>query len=330
MVLTANTQALYAGAAFSLIQIKADHRLSPIESIVWYPSSGQGKAKPAQISPIFEDITGLEDTAPDKGPFPLVLVSHGIGGNMKSMEWLVAGLASKGVIAITMNHINSTDTDLNLRKALKHRIRTGDISAALKHLLEDEKFGKHIDASRIYSAGFSLGGWTALSIAGLRGNLEGYSEHCKSDNATPGCSVIAKAGVSLDELNAERWNRLYKDDRIRGAVAIDPLLTFGVTEKETSDLAKNILLIGLGAGKNRYPDANFTADGSDLVSVIPGVTELTISPAAHYTALNRCKPEGMDLVTKNNAVPVCTDPDGADRNGVHRQIIEAIIEVFGF
>jgi predicted dienelactone hydrolase len=49
--------------------------------------------------------------------------------------------------------------------------------------LADAKFGDQIDPQRIGSAGFSLGGYTMIAIAGGITDVPGFVRFCDSPNA---------------------------------------------------------------------------------------------------------------------------------------------------
>jgi predicted dienelactone hydrolase len=251
-------------------------------------------------------------------------------GNVRSFGWLGVGLAEHGAIVIAVNHPNSTTGDSDLRLGLDHGTRVQDLEAALATLSADPAFADHVDLSRIYAAGFSYGGWTALSIGGLRGNLDAYAKHCEEAGiASTHCTDIKKGGVDLRSLDAGRWNASYKDARIRAVAAIDPALTWGLENSEAQDLVKDVLLIGLGEGGDRLYATNFSASGSGFEQKVEGIKIKMIVPATHFSALLVCKPAGEAILAEEKDDPVCTDPKGTDRKSVHDTIIAEVAKHFG-
>ena len=74
----------------------------------------------------------------------------------------------------------------------------------------------------MYAVGFSFGGWTALSIAGLRGNHAGYSDYCADAGAaTNDCADIMRAGIDLNGLDATMWGPSHADDRVSRVGQLD-------------------------------------------------------------------------------------------------------------
>jgi predicted dienelactone hydrolase len=313
----------------TLMPVTATHHAKPIETAVWYPGSG-GKSVSFGENPVFQGVAVQEGAEVTQGRYPIVLLSHGLGGNYRTLGWLGAGLAEHGAIVIAVNHPNSTTRDFDLKTGLDHRTRVQDLEAALANVSSNPAFADHIDPSRIYAAGFSYGGWTALSMGGLRGNLNAYATHCEGAGAaSTHCNDINKGGVDLRTLDATRWNASYKDVRIRAVAAIDPALTWGLEKSETQDLVKDILLIGLGEGKDRLQATNFSASGSGFEQKIEGLKVKTIAPASHFSALLVCKPAGEAILAIEKDDPVCTDPKGTDRKSVHDTIIAEVAKHFG-
>ena len=62
---------------------------------------------------------------------------------------------------------------------------------------------------------------------------------------------------------------------------------------------------------------------------LPGATKEVIAPARHFTALLPCKPEGPAILRADGDGPVCDDPEGTDRNAVHRRIMFLVAAQLG-
>lgn len=303
-------------------------KAKPLVGGVWYPAAGAGATTPLFDSPIFEAVPVRRDSAIRPGRWPLVVLSHGIGGHWRSIAWLGADLARQGAVVVAVNHPGSTYGDYDLRRSADHGSRVNDLSTAVDALLADAAFGPHIDAARIYAAGFSLGGWTALSMGGLRGDLAAYTRYC-AESAHRHCRDIGKAGIDLTQLEAARWNRSYRDPRVKAVAAIDPALHHGLRAAHARDMVDRVLLIGLGQGADRLPDTDFSPPGSALTRIVPGARAEVMAPAFHFSALAVCKPAGPALLAEDKDDPVCSDPPGTDRPALHRRIVRLIGEHFG-
>lgn len=310
------------------LEVPAAHHDRPVKTLVFFPAEGGTEAVIGD-NPVFFGTPVQEGAKPLPGKHPLILMSHGWGGNATRMAWLEAGLAAKGAIVVAVNHPNSTTGDIQYQSALNHWTRAEDLSVALDHVLKDAEFAGLIDPARIYAAGFSFGGWTALSMAGVRGRRAGFEAYCKSaGDGSDFCRMLTKQGVEITAIDGAKYEASYKDKRIAAAVAIEPGLTWDLTPSDVSDLDVPVLLIGLGEGKDRLEATDTSRTGSNFEALLPAARVEVIAPANHFTALGPCKPEGAALLAEENDDPVCTDPPGTDRKAVDEKIIELIAEHF--
>lgn len=311
------------------LSIPAAHHGRDVKMAVMYPGEG-GTETVFGENPVFFGTAVNEHAKPVPGKHPVILLSHGWGGNYVRMGWLGAGLAAKGAVVVAVNHPNSTTGDLVYQSALNHWTRAQDLSAALDYVLKDPALSAAIDPARIYAAGYSYGGWTALSLAGLKGRSEGFDQYCKAaGDGSEFCRELKKAGVVISSLDSVKWHASYKDKRIAATAAIDPGLTWGLTESDVTELDVPVLLIGLGQGEDRLEATDTSATGSNFEALFPAATVENVAPAMHFSALGICKPAGEALLSEEKDDPVCTDPPGTDRKAVQDRIISLLAEHFG-
>lgn len=315
---------------YRAMDIEASHRTMPLAATAFYPAASGGERVSLGGNPVFLGVEALQNAMPASGQHPLVLLSHGLGGHTGTLGWLGAGLARRGAIVVAVNHPGSTTRDFDMLRGLDHGTRVQDLQAVLDQLSADDTFGSLIDTDRIHAAGFSYGGWTALSMGGLTGNLQGYARHCRQvGDASTHCRDLQRAGIQLTSLDDVRWNASYKDERIRSVMAIDPGLLYGLQKAQVSELLDDVLLIGLGEGTDRLLATDFSTSGSGFASLLEGAQVLNIAPANHFTTFPVCKPIGPQLLEEEGDEPVCTDPSGADRSVVHAQVIERMAAFIG-
>lgn len=320
--LSAQTTGLREGS------LPAPHHDRDMDYALWYPAPEGSAISPYGGNPVFQPIELAPDAEPLTGRYPVVVMSHGLGGHYRTFGWLAAGLAQAGAVVVTVNHPNSTAFDFDMQAGLAHWTRTQDLTLALDHLMADPEMGALIDPDDVSAVGFSYGGWTALSMGGLRGNLEGYIRHC--DTApTRHCDDIASASADLGALDAELWNGDHADARIRKVVAIDPGLTFGLEAEDVDHIAARTMLVQLGAGTDRLDATDISPEGSNLAALLPDARVLEIAPATHFSAMPLCTEIGALILDEEGDDPVCTDPQGADRASIHAQILEATVAHLG-
>jgi predicted dienelactone hydrolase len=157
---------------------EARNHTMPVD--VWYPATetyrGQDLAPETQAS--FEMIPGMgfslqqavENAAPRSDCFPLVVFSHGFGGERRQSTFLYTHLASHGYVVASMDHVGNTTADM-----LSGEGAAGDADVIDRFILSrplDASFvidtmlggqsGLDIDSERIGMAGHSFGGWTTL------------------------------------------------------------------------------------------------------------------------------------------------------------------------
>ncbi len=169
----------------------------PFATMVWYPAAG---TVPALTS---GSPTALLDAPPaTTGPFPLVVVIHGISGAGRMFGAVGRHLASHGFVVAAADYdtgpLPDGDTygDQNAIGQLYDRpanvVRVIGYAEALS--AQDGKLPGVIDTSRIGVWGLSTGGSTAIQAAGAQVDLKELDAWCvdkKEDaNATETCQFV--------------------------------------------------------------------------------------------------------------------------------------------
>ncbi|MFG5121281.1 alpha/beta hydrolase family protein [Methylorubrum sp. POS3] len=116
-----------------------------------------------------------------KGPVPLIVFSHGLGGSRKGYSYLGEGWSGRGTASLHIQHVGSDQTlwqgnPLLLLDRLDGAAdeseaieRTRDVSFGLDRLLDrDNPFHRAIDRKRIVAAGHSYGANTTLVLTGAQ------------------------------------------------------------------------------------------------------------------------------------------------------------------
>ncbi|MES0883827.1 alpha/beta hydrolase family protein [Roseibium sp. SCP14] len=310
-------------AGYDRFSVSAAHRPARLQGSVWYPAGTRTYAGFIGKGPVFKGTKALVGAGVRKGRYPIVLFSHGSGGNMDALSWLFSSLAKKGIIVVGVNHPGSTSGDSSPRRSLQPAERAADLSAALDHLLNDPYFSRFIEKNRIVAAGFSLGGATALSLGGVTFEPNTYAEYClKFGDKAQDCVFFAKGDVDLavmsDGLAANG-----RDHRVQAVVSIDPGFTYAVRDESVERMKLPVQLISLGQ-RNLWNAADIGPTGSNLIGKLEHVTHVTLSPANHFTFLDECTEQGAKILQEEKDDPVCDDPAGVDRAEIHRQITRAV------
>lgn len=325
---------LAAGAApgYEDMAVPLKHSARMLAGAVWYPAEQDGTTTDLLAQhPVFQGVELQRGATPRAEKAPVVLFSHGWGGNFRAQGWLAAALAERGALVITVNHPGSSSGDMGAPEvALNHGTRARDLSAALDWVMADPRFAGQIDPQRIYAAGFSYGGWTALALGGATTQLSGFAAYCEAvATRTDFCALVERMGFDAAKMDEARWSASYKDTRVRGVIAIDPGFTYGTTAKNVAALPEDVTLMTLGTGADRLRATDTSPSGSGFAALLPKARTVTLDPAWHFTAMPLCTDAGAAILREERDDPVCDDPEGSDRAAKHAEIIEVFSEALG-
>jgi predicted dienelactone hydrolase len=188
----------------------------------WYPATLSAGQKPGgEYRAITRDpnVTAtlhgqaVRDAQPARGPFPLVIISHGYPGNRFLMSHLAENLASKGYVAVSIDHKDSTyDDQQNFASTLYNRpfdqLFVLDEMERLSR--PGNRFAGVIDAARTGIVGYSMGGYGVVNVIG-----GGYSAKPRFQNVPPN-QLLAERGAANPAYQKAR------DPRIKAAIAVGP------------------------------------------------------------------------------------------------------------
>jgi len=306
---------------YDRFDLTADHRARPVAASIWYPSANRTYRAPVGDGPIFDPTFAFIGPAIAEGEHPLILLSHGSGGNAESLGWLTSGLVANGAIVLAVNHPGSTSGDSSPRRSVDLEARANDLTAALDMILADPAFAPFIDPDRIGVVGFSLGGATALGLAGVRFDGAAQDTNCSTGPEAADCVFFHLGDVRFADYPGFEADA--RDPRISRAVVVDPGFGGAADPETLQDALAGITLINLG-DTGRLGAADVGPDGNNLANRLPGASYVEIAPANHFTFLGTCKPGAAALLKEEQDDPICTDPEDTDRAAAHVQLIDAI------
>ncbi|WP_238917473.1 alpha/beta fold hydrolase [Clostridium sp. YIM B02555] len=266
------------------IQIRDESKDLLFNVLVQYPT--KEISVPTAFGPYTMDVC-INSKILD-GEFPLVVISHGNGGSHLLYRTISTHLAKNGYVVAMVEHYGNNRNNNELENTEENLIlRPKHISLTIDKLLSDSFFGKYVKADKIAVLGHSMGGYTALALAGgIPRTIDGKKIETNIDNRIKAIVLLAPgAGWFMNGLD---------DVRI-------PILML-TAEHDTITPAWNAETV-----LKSIPDKSL-------------VTFKQIENAGHFSFLSPF-PESM---RNPNFLP-STDPEGFDRENFHAQLPKDIL-----
>lgn len=305
---------------------------------IWYPADAALAEQPHDIgppgTPYFRGhpLTQGAPIAPGLVRYPLIVLSHGVGGTAETMDWIGAALAASGYIVVAVDHPgNNALEPLTWDGFTLWWERATDLSEVLDGVLADPVLGPHIDSARIGALGFSLGGYTVLELAGARTDLPAFMAFCRSpaadavcnppemarvvDRPAPGAEPTPQSKASLGRSGAS-----YRDPRIKAVFAIAPAVGQAFDARSFADVSVPVELL---AG-DKDVNVPVPTNAGHIAALLPAAKLTLVPGAGHYTFLPACAPAMEQIMP-----PLCSDAPGTDRAAVHAIAIERARAFFG-
>lgn len=292
---------------------------------LWYPtdSDAEPKAQRYHPLPVYASIRTVEDAGMAPGRRPLILLSHGILGEATSYAWLSALLAADGALVAAPDHDRQSRSDFEEPELFRFYRRALTLSATLDRLLADPGFAAGIDPDRIFVIGHSVGGQSALSLAGgifdldavLQGSREALTRSRLADRM-----VKAFAAQPPSPGDLEAGGRSYRDARFKKVVLLDPVPVWpGFREESLRSLGVPVLYIGCSHSEIFDSDAVKAALGRSIPDFRSEETG-----AGHFVFANTGTWLGRLLRPE-----AFRDRDGVDRDQVHGRVHAWISDFLG-
>lgn len=287
------------------------------ELLVWYPinkASGKSSESPWDVFQIALNAS----PASVKNKMPVVVISHGYTGNPHQLSWLIRWLVHNQFIVLGIQHIDL----INGKAHVNHWQRALDVKTMIDKF-SATPFAKLADLNKIGFAGFSLGGTTAIWVAGGRST--------KLDTLIPGPQYASiedyvRADEALPSLNKEMMSKDWKESRVKAAFVMAPAWAWLFDEKSLSQVSIPTYLI---AAEN--DQVLVTKNNAGYFSkFIPESIYQTISgKAGHYifiSALNQNEREKADPSGELNFL--FEEDSTIDRRWIQSQVSEEAVNFF--
>lgn len=310
------------------IEVTSDQRAESLAVTVWYPAAPGGEAIVWGESVFFEGTAAMMDAPIQEGTFPLIMLSHGAGlaGRAEAMSWIAAPLAQNGFIVAAPTHPGNTGPHRSAEETMRLWLRPSDVSAALDAVSGATEFAPHIAPGAVGVLGLSMGGGTALSLAGARLDPERYASYCDTHDRNPSlCEWVRMSGVDLHDMDKTAVGRDNADPRFRFVMAIDPAPADIFADATLPTIAVPVVLVNLG----KPGEIPATVRASGIAARIPGASHHVIEDAGHASLFALCRPGAAQIALDEGIEdPICTDGGGRDRSRIHAQLIDLVTAAF--
>lgn len=302
---------------------QAPQRGTEIDFNTWYPATPGGSAIKVGGNGVFYGTPAGRNAPHQSGRFPMVVISHGAGGNAGQFGWIASKLAQAGFVVVLPNHPGTTTGNASAEAAIRVWERPADVSAVLDEITENAEAYPYIDTNNISILGFSAGGYTAMATAGARVNPDLLQRFCDdTDHGMSDCAFLAHFGVDLHDFDLSPAAQDLRDPRIGAAVIIDPGIVETLTDHSLEQIDIPMLIINLGQ-EATIPIGVYARPASER---IPAAQYTIVEDATHFSFLAQCKPRGAKILSdEGEPDPLCDDAGGRSRADLHNELSEIIV-----
>lgn len=313
-------------ASLSIQDARTDR---PLEGFVWYPTAQTEGAEERHGNPVWQGITAVADGVPIKEARPLIVVSHGMYGNAMNQSWFADAMVDAGYIVAAVHHPGTSTWMREPGHARQMWDRPGDVSRLIDHMLSDPAFAGRVDADRIYMAGHSLGGFTAMLLAGARFDGAGYAQKCAADVDPLVCGIFDRWDVAETPEDVVQMERDLSDPRIKGFAVFDLGGTQSLAPESVAAIDRPMLVFG---APRDLSGLDLEIESRALVQMLPAASTRYVEPESlsHFDFLGVCKPAALELLAEEDPgdVVVCQE-GGAARRVDQALVLNAVIAHFG-
>jgi predicted dienelactone hydrolase len=262
---------------------------------VMYPTFAPAKTE--RLGPYSLDIS--IGAVPKEGLFPLLLISHGSGGSHLVYRTLAHHLARNGFIVGMPEHPFNNRNNNTLEGTVENLInRPRHIRTAINWFFASKKFGVFLKPDAVSITGHSMGGYTALAVAG----------------GVP---------TSLPNESPDRRTRqvsVTPDRRVKALVLLAPAAVWFQDDSALSEV--NVPILMLVGEKDEYTPYDYHAQ--IILAGVPDNTKIQhriIKNGRHFSFLSP-----FPKYLSNATFPPSQDPCGFNRESFHHELNTEVLD----
>ena len=255
--------------------------------LVMYPT--EIPSSPKLFGPYAIDVS--TDAPIAVGEFPLIVVSHGGGGSHLVYRTITTHLAKNGYIVAMLEHHRNNRNNNELEDTYENLvIRPRHLQITIDAVSFDSMFSRCIQSNNVAILGHSMGGYTALAVAG---------------------------GIPWS--NPQQRVDVITDHRVRALVLMAPATAFYQPDDSLSNV--NVPILMFAAEHDPFTPRWQAELVLDRVPDRYQVTYKVIEKAGHFSFLSP-----FPLEMRNANFLPSTDPEGFDRDEFHEQLPIEILQ----
>lgn len=305
-----------------------ESRNRPLLTEIWYPTLDDlTKKEPKENrKELFKTIETIPNATIPNKTFPLLLISHGTGGNRFSLTWFIEKMVKEGYVVVSLDNYGNSTFNKIPREFVKWWERAIDVQFVLTSILSDNEIGSKIDTSRIGGVGFSLGGYTNIALAG------GYVDRTVTKDEAPEEREMPPEFPKTDEIidfendslivsSYNKYKNHVKDDRIKAFFVMAPAIGFGFHSKEQTEKITAPVFIVAGKGDKNTPIKNNAEHYHNLIKT--SQLHLFDDHVGHYVFLNEPTAFGKEV-----APEITIDKPTVDRKKIHEKTLALALDFF--
>jgi predicted dienelactone hydrolase len=177
---------------------------------------------------------------------PVIIISHGLGSDRETFDYLARHFASYGFAVLVPEHPGSNAEQLGkllqgFTKEVTPPEELVDRPLDIKYLLDqmEKSWSNILDLNNVGIVGQSFGGYTALSVAGANFNLEKLTQTCPNLQDFLNFSILLQCRV----LDLPKTDYQFQDPRIKASLAINPLTSLIFGEEQLNKINIPVMFI---------------------------------------------------------------------------------------
>lgn len=309
-------------AGFHETTLLVAHRDQALPVFVWYPSDAAQSAELINQNALFYGFHTMRDAPARVTPSPVIVLSHGSGGNAPGLGWIASQLAANGMIVLATNHPGTTSRDSLPSETVKIWERPADLAALLDFAESGLPLDIRADMSRVAAMGFSLGGYSALSLAGVTASKAQFTTYCETYPDKIDCGWMNAAGLDFEAIDQARYEQSNKDARVDVVVSVDPALPLAVRPDGLDALDAKTLVLQLGA-TDTIPEGlrwGAVAQRASLIRLD------AVEDTYHFAFLAECSLMGKVIIGLAGDDNICADYGTRPRQEVHAEVASMVLE----